>query len=71
MVKDSVRDPAGALAYVTDCTLATVCNLASKRSAPKYELRRQVSIAQQAASRPAHCATCSLILGEVEYAIPV
>lgn len=48
MLKNSVRDPAGALAYITDCTLATVSNLAGKKSAPKYELRRQITIAQQA-----------------------
>ncbi|PXX94680.1 hypothetical protein [Halomonas sp. LBP4] len=48
MTKGSVRDPAGALAYLCDCTLATVCTLACKKSAPKYETRRQIAMAQQA-----------------------
>lgn len=48
MSKHLVRDSAGALAYLTDCTLATVSYLASKKSTPKGELRRQISIAQHA-----------------------
>lgn len=48
MIKDSVRDPAGALAYLCDCTLATVCTLACKKKAPRYETRRQIAMAQQA-----------------------
>lgn len=48
MSKYDVRDTGGALAYITDCTLATVCDLACKRSAPKSELSRQISIAQSA-----------------------
>jgi len=48
MIKDTVLDPAGALAYLCDCTLATVCTLACKKSAPKYETRRQIAMAQQA-----------------------
>jgi hypothetical protein len=43
-----VRDTDGALAYLTDCTLATVTHLASMKSASKSELRRQISIAQMA-----------------------
>lgn len=43
-----VREPGQALAYITDCTLATVCNLAGKKSASKSEFQRQKSIAQQA-----------------------
>jgi len=33
MSKHQVRDTSGALAYLTDCTLATVTNLAMKKSA--------------------------------------
>lgn len=42
-----IKDPQGALAYVVDCTLATVCDMASKKSAPKGELKRQIGIAQK------------------------
>lgn len=48
MSKERVRDTGGALAYLADCTLATVCDLASKKSAPKSELNRQISMAQTA-----------------------
>jgi hypothetical protein len=48
MHKNQVRDAGQALAYITDCTLATVCDLASKKSASKRELSRQISIAQTA-----------------------
>jgi hypothetical protein len=37
-----------ALSYLTDCTLATVCDLAMKKSASKSELKRQISMAQTA-----------------------
>ena len=46
MRKENVRTPEQALAYITDCTLATVCDLACKRSRPKHEFARQCSIAQ-------------------------
>lgn len=48
MLKHQVRTPADALAYITDCTLATVCNMAGKKSRPKHEFERQMSIAQTA-----------------------
>jgi hypothetical protein len=48
MRKEQVHDPAQALAYVTDCTLATVCDLAMKKSKSKSEFARQMSIAQTA-----------------------
>jgi len=35
-----------AFAYIVECTLATVSDLASKRRPPKGELSRQISIAQ-------------------------
>lgn len=37
-----------ALSYLTDCTLATVCDLAMKKSTPKGEFTRQISMAQTA-----------------------
>lgn len=48
MLKYEVRTPADALAYITDCTLATVCDMASRKRRPKYELERQIGIAQTA-----------------------
>lgn len=48
MNKHSVRDPGRALAYITDCTLATVTDPASRSRPPKYELQRQIGIAQSA-----------------------
>lgn len=48
MLKHQVRTPADALAYITDCTLATVCDMAGKKSRPKHEFERQMSIAQTA-----------------------
>jgi len=48
MFKSRVLNPQDALAYVTDCTLATVSDMASKKSSPKGEFGRQVGIAQQA-----------------------
>lgn len=46
MDKHRCKNSADALVYVLDCTLATVCDLACKKSASKYELKRQISIAQ-------------------------
>ena len=46
MRKCDVRTPEQALAYVTDCTLATVCDLAAKKSRSKSEFERQKAIAQ-------------------------
>jgi hypothetical protein len=43
-----IRDAGQALAYVTDCTLATVTDLASLSRPPKHELQRQIGIAQKA-----------------------
>ena len=47
-MKKDVKDPASALAYITDCNLATVENMAFRKSRPKHEFERQVSIAQYA-----------------------
>lgn len=47
MRKELVRTPGEALAYLIDCTLATVSDLASKKSRGKYEFERQIAIAQQ------------------------
>lgn len=46
MRKCDVRNEGHALAYVVDCTLATVCDLASKKSRSASEYNRQKSIAQ-------------------------
>jgi hypothetical protein len=48
MRKCDVRTPEQALAYIIDCNLATVCDLAMKKSRPKGEFVRQISIAQTA-----------------------
>lgn len=47
MMKYEVRGPGDALAYMVDCTLATVCDLAGKKSRSHYELDRQIAIAQE------------------------
>lgn len=41
-----VRDPSAALAYLVDCTLATVEGMAMKKSRAKFEYERQQGIAQ-------------------------
>lgn len=46
MTRDTLRSEIDALAYLTECTLATVSDLASKSKPLKGELRRQISIAQ-------------------------
>lgn len=48
MQKNQVKTPGDALAYMTDCNLATVSRMALKKSRPKYEFERQISIAQTA-----------------------
>lgn len=48
MYKDNVRNPEQALAYITDCTLATVVHMAMRKSRPKHEYARQKAIAQRA-----------------------
>ena len=54
-MKYDVRDAASLVAYLTDCTLATVCDLSMKKSASKSETRRQVSIAQFSIDRGLAC----------------
>lgn len=46
MFKDSVRTPEDALAYIVDCTLATVSSMAMKKSRSKSAYNRQKDIAQ-------------------------
>lgn len=46
MDKNRVATPAEALEYLTECTLATVCDMAGKKSRSKGEFERQISIAQ-------------------------
>lgn len=48
MSKSRVNSTASALAYLTDCTLATVAKLTMTKSASKSELRRQTRMAQDA-----------------------
>jgi hypothetical protein len=47
MLATSVKTPEEALAYMLDCTLATVETLAMKKSRTKSEFNRHMSIAQQ------------------------
>ncbi len=47
MFERDVRSPEQALSYLTDCTLATVSSMAMKKSRPKGEFKRQISIAQK------------------------
>lgn len=46
MMKALIRDPGMLIAYITDCNLATVADMAMKKSRPKYEYERQIMIAQ-------------------------
>ena len=46
MMKSQVRTPADALAYMTDCTLATVCRMAMRKSRAAGEYQRQIAIAE-------------------------
>ena len=48
MHKCNVRTPEEALVYITDCCLATVADMAKKKSRPKGEFSRQIAIAQTA-----------------------
>lgn len=47
MQKHQVRTPEQALAYLVDCTLATVSGMALLKSRKKSEFERQIAIAQQ------------------------
>jgi len=46
IMKCRVHTPEQAVIYLTDCTLATVAMMASKKSRGKCEYQRQISIAQ-------------------------
>lgn len=46
MHRHNVRTAQDALYYLTECTLATVSNLAEKKTPPKAELSRQMEMAQ-------------------------
>ena len=48
MEKHRVRTPEQAILYLADCTLATVADMAMKKSKSKYEFQRQIEIAQTA-----------------------
>jgi hypothetical protein len=45
-MKHEVNDLGKLIAYITDCNLATVSDMAMKKSRPKYEYERQIIIAQ-------------------------
>ncbi|RKZ84410.1 MAG: hypothetical protein DRQ39_08365 [Gammaproteobacteria bacterium] len=47
MFERDVKTPEQALAYITDCTLATVASMAMLKSRKKGEFARQISIAQK------------------------
>lgn len=42
----TINTPEEAIAYLTDCQLATVEGLAMKKNKSKYEFERQIKIAQ-------------------------
>ena len=46
IIKCLVHTPEQAVLYLTDCTLATVAMMASKKSRGSLEYQRQISIAQ-------------------------
>lgn len=46
MNRFEVKTPEDALAYLLDCTLATVEGMAGKKSRPVGEYKRQIAIAQ-------------------------
>jgi hypothetical protein len=48
MMRHQMRSAADVVAYITDCTLATVADLRMKKSSSKSETLRQISIAQTA-----------------------
>jgi hypothetical protein len=48
MMQHTIRSAEDLVAYITDCTLATVASLKMKRSASACETKRQIAIAQTA-----------------------
>lgn len=48
MLKYQVRTPGDVAAYLLDCTMATVADMAMRKSRPKGEYQRQIAIAQAA-----------------------
>jgi hypothetical protein len=48
MMKHRVSNESQAIEYITDCLLATVSGMASKKSKSKYEYERHIQIAQTA-----------------------
>jgi hypothetical protein len=47
MLHCRINTPSDALAYLLDCTLATVERLAMQKKKSKYEYKRQIGIAQK------------------------
>lgn len=48
MRHSEIKTAEDALAYLADCTLATVCSMKLRKSSPRGELDRQIAIAQTA-----------------------
>jgi hypothetical protein len=48
MNRAQIKSAGDALDYLADCTLATVCKLAQKKSRSNAEFQRQIAIAQVA-----------------------
>ncbi len=48
MIASNVRTKSEALRYLADCQLATVSDMAMKKSRPKYDYIRHIQIAQKA-----------------------
>lgn len=48
MTKHLVRTTDQALLYLAECTLATVADMAMKKSKSKHEFQRQIAMAQSA-----------------------
>lgn len=46
MQKHEVRTPSDALAYIVDCQLATVAEMAMKKTRGKFDYQRHIAIAQ-------------------------
>jgi hypothetical protein len=67
MNKAGIKSAGDALDYLADCTLATVCDLAEKKSRSDSEFRRQITIAQVAID--CMCAFGVLATGRAETVI--
>lgn len=48
ITSSTIKNSSEALLWLTDCTLASVAGLVTRKSASKYETTRQISMAQTA-----------------------